>query len=98
MPGRRKREAFGYYRMAEYAVIFLMCLAGLFGASPFLVLLGVIAFGVEIVWTHREALQRQSIQVVDLDLVKALSKNFLMATLACTSAFVAGALFAKIVH
>ena len=84
--------------MAEYAVIFLMCLAGLFGASPFLVLLGVLAFGIEIVWTHREALQRQSIQVVDLDLVKALSKTFLMATLACTSAFVAGALFAKIVH
>ena len=73
--------------MAEYAVIFLMCLAGLFGASPFLVPVGVIALGIEIVWTHREALQRQSIQVVDLDLVKALSKNFLMATLACTSAF-----------
>ena len=84
--------------MADYAVIFLMCLVGLFGASPFLVLLGVIAFGIEILWTHREALQRQSIQVVDLDLVKALSKTFLMATLACTSAFVAGALFAKIVH
>jgi hypothetical protein len=48
--GSRKRRAFGYYRMAEYAVIFLMCLAGLFGASPSLVLLGIIAVGIESVW------------------------------------------------
>ena len=84
--------------MAEYAVIILMCLAGLFGASPFLVLLGIIALGIEIVWIHRKSLQRQSMLVVELDLVKALSKSFLQATLACTSAYVAGALFAKIVH
>ena len=84
--------------MAEYAVIFLMCLAGLFGASPFLVLLGIMAFGIEIVWAHRKALQRQSMEVVELDLVKALTKSFLLATLACTAAYVAGVLFAKIAH
>jgi hypothetical protein len=84
--------------MAEYTVTFLMCLAGLFGASPFLVLVGIIALCIETVWAHREALQRQSIEVVDLDLVKALSKSLLLATLACTSAYVAGALFAKLVH
>jgi hypothetical protein len=84
--------------MTEYTVTFLMCLAGFFGASPLLVLVGIIALCIEIFWAHREALQRQSIEVVDLDLVKALSKSLLLATLACTSAYVAGALFAKIVH
>jgi hypothetical protein len=59
--------------MLEYVVIFVMCLAGPFGGSSWLVLLGIAAFGIEILWAHRAALQRLSSYELDVAAASAVS-------------------------
>jgi hypothetical protein len=78
------------FALAEYALIVLMCFAGIVGASPWLIFLGTLGLSVGGVAERLQALTRRPLLPFDGEIVTMFAAIVLEALCVCAAGYFLG--------